>query len=189
MTEPAPTPPEWQPDRPIFLCGMMGSGKTTVGRRLARNLQIRFADLDDEICKDQKLTIPEIFERSGEPGFRKVEREVLMRLAERRHTVLALGGGALQDQQVVDHLKKSGWLIFLEAPLSVLSERLGQETGRPLLGDAGRDEIRKKIEKLLQERIALYRQSHLTIDTGASSPDAIAETIVSKLQQVQTSGI
>ncbi|MEX1062421.1 MAG: shikimate kinase [Balneolaceae bacterium] len=167
---------------PVFLCGMMGSGKSTVGRILASRMDMPFVDMDDLIEQQEGMTISEIFSRKGEKTFRKIEKELVMKTVDNSGCVIALGGGALQDQQITDHLKNKGWLIFLDAPLSVLSRRLANDTKRPLLQQAGKEKIRIRIDRLLKERKKYYLQSHITIDTGRLSPETASHTIINKIK-------
>lgn len=162
----------------IFLCGMMGSGKSSVGRLLARKLGRPFFDLDREIERSESQTITAIFEKRGEEAFRQIERRLLEEISGRHGGVVALGGGALGDQEAVDLVKGCGKLIFLEAPLSVILERLQGDRERPLLLSGDETVIRERIEGLLKEREPFYRQAHLTVDTGRLSPGAIADRII-----------
>src|SRR5690625_5362958 len=101
-------------NQPIFLCGMMGAGKSTIGPRLADLMEKPFADLDQIIEETEKMTIPAIFEKKGESWFRKRERELLIQTAREFNGVLALGGGSLQNQELTDQLKMYGWLVYLD---------------------------------------------------------------------------
>lgn len=166
----------------IFLCGMMGSGKTTVGKILAGKLDQPFTDLDEVIEKKEGMPIPEIFELKGETYFREAERNAMYQTISAGSGVVALGGGALQNQQIIEHLKINGLLIFLKAPRSVLLERLKKDSGRPLLQHTDDTTIRIKIDKLLEERIPLYNRSHITIHTERMNPEEISESIIRKMK-------
>ncbi len=165
----------------IFLCGMMGSGKTTVGKLLAEKLDQPFIDLDDLIEENENRSIPEIFQQEGEIYFRKAERKAIFQVCDMRPGVVALGGGALQNQPITDYIKINGLLVFLKAPLSVLLERLSQDSGRPLLQQTDDTTIRNKIENLLARRNPLYSRSHITVNTETKSPEQISELITHKL--------
>lgn len=167
-------------DSSLFLCGMMGSGKTTVGKILAKKLDRSFIDLDEEIEKGVGMSISEIFRSEGEQRFRVFEKKAVLRAVDKPYCVIALGGGALQNQEIVDRIKKNGLLIFLDAPLSVLLERLRNDSGRPLLQNTEGKETEKKIARLLSKRIKYYSQSHISIKTERYSPELIAETIIKK---------
>ncbi|MEX0769469.1 MAG: shikimate kinase [Balneolaceae bacterium] len=166
----------------IFLCGMMGAGKTTVGKSLAAKLSLPFVDLDDEITKQEGCSIPDLFAEKGEKYFRKIEREILEQKSEGLNGVMALGGGALRNQEVIRRLKSIGRLIFLDAPLSVLSERLKNDGNRPLLNETDDEKTEKKIRDLLTERRPFYSQSHITIQTGRRQPAEIVNIILEKIQ-------
>lgn len=171
--------------KPIFLCGMMGSGKSTVGRKLAAELNVPFCDLDVLIIEKTGLSIPEIFEQKGESGFRSQERSLLIRESQYFKGVMALGGGSLQNQHIVDHLKIYGWLIFLDVPHSVISKRVAGDANRPMLktGSTKQEETngRLKIETLLKQRLPLYRQAEITVSADDRPADEIVHEIIKKL--------
>lgn len=171
--------------RPILLCGMMGSGKSTIARTLSRQTGRPWRDLDRAIEARAGNTIPELFAQQGEEVFRKLERDELFVQLQIPNLILALGGGALQDQEVVDRVKKAGWLIFLDAPQSVLLRRLGRKTGRPLTDSLSRDELRKKLHDLLAQREGFYRQAHFTLPVGDHSPNTIASRIQTEIQDAR----
>lgn len=171
--------------KPIFLCGMMGSGKSTVGRVLADSLQVPFCDLDEMIVKKAGISIPEIFERHGESGFRKLERKILIRESQYFKGVMALGGGSLQNQHLIDHLKIYGWLVFLDVPQSVISARISGDPNRPMLkaNDSEKDDGtgRNKIGTLLNERLPYYRQAEITVQAEDRTPEDVAHELIKKL--------
>lgn len=149
----------------IFLIGPMGSGKTTVGRQLAKALGYEFLDSDQEIERRTGATIPWIFDIEGEVGFRKREAQVIDDLTQRHDIVLATGGGAVLDVQNRAHLKSRGCVVYLVADVDKLVARTAKDTNRPLLRT---EDPRKKLESLMEIREPLYREvAHLVIDTGA----------------------
>ncbi|MCG2589002.1 shikimate kinase [Rhodohalobacter sulfatireducens] len=164
---------------PVFLCGMMGSGKSTIGEKLADKIGVAFADLDSVIEKSEGMSIPEIFEQKQEKGFRAIERNQLIKLAGEIEGILALGGGSLQNQQIVDHLKIYGWLIFIDTSRADIFERLSDPTGRPMLETA--DELTERINSLFDERMQYYEQAHFSVQTENKSVDEITTEIVKKL--------
>lgn len=164
---------------PVYLCGMMGSGKSTIGEKLAEKLEIPFKDLDSEIEQSEGMTIPEIFDQQEEKGFRAIERKQIIKLAGNFEGVLALGGGSLQNQQVVDHLKIYGWLVFIDTPQEEIVKRLSDPSGRPMLESS--DEIAKRISNLFDERMKLYEQAHFSVQTDNKSIEEITTEIVKKL--------
>jgi shikimate kinase len=167
---------------PIFLCGMMGSGKSTIGKSLARRLDVPFSDLDAIITEQEGRSIPEIFSSDGEETFRKIEQQLLIKTVQSVEGVLALGGGSLQNQQITDHVKLHGWLIFINPPLSVLLSRLRRSKNRPMLNTGGIDSHRNTIERLMDERLPFYSQAHITINTDGLTKKDIVDTIVAKLK-------
>ncbi|MEX2455872.1 MAG: shikimate kinase [Balneolaceae bacterium] len=164
--------------KPIFLCGMMGSGKSTIGKRLAARLNVPFRDLDKLITQQESMSIPGIFSQKGEDYFRETERNLLIKECERTKGVMALGGGSLQNQQVVDHLKLVGRLVFLKVPQSVLLKRLKSGRNRPMLSETN---IEQKINQLLTERNPFYEQAEITISIGTESHNRVVDNLVKKL--------
>lgn len=152
--------PLFRASRSLFLIGMMGSGKTTTGKQLAGLLGWPFTDLDEFIEERQGCGIPDLFEKFGEPGFRKLEREALqtvLRLDAPR--VVACGGGTPCYYDNLTQMKDAGWVIYLETPVPVLVERLQSSTReRPLL--VGED-LEAVLETLLEQRSAFYLQAHV----------------------------
>lgn len=172
----------------IFLCGFMGAGKTTVGRKLADKLDCPFLDLDDRIIEKAGKTIPEIFKEFGEGKFRAVERSALLEVAQEFEGVVALGGGSLQNQHLLDHLKLNGLLIFIETPLEVIIDRISQDTNRPLLLDEqgekkDPDTLEKELEVLYKDRLSLYEQAAIRLKAKADEPaDKQVETLIKKIR-------
>ncbi len=169
---------EFTISKPIFLCGMMGSGKSTIGKRLAARLNIPFKDLDELIVKHESMSIPDIFATKGEEYFRTIERSLLIKESQNTKGVMALGGGSLQNQQLVDHLKIHGWLIFLRVPQSVLLKRLKSGRNRPMLSGVN---IEEKIDGLLKERSSFYEQSDISITIGTESHGKVVDNLIKKL--------
>lgn len=167
--------------QPIFLCGMMGAGKSTAGRPLAKKLKAPFHDLDQIIEEHEQQTIPEIFENRGENYFREIEQNILIAQTDGVMGVMALGGGSLQNQHVVDHIKLNGWLVYLKPPFETLMERLQNRSGRPMISDYDTEQLNKRIHRLINARAPFYNQAHVTIKTATLSPDQIAERIIKKL--------
>jgi shikimate kinase len=138
----------------IFLIGPMGSGKSAVGRQLARALGMPFIDSDQEIEKRTGVDVPMIFEREGEEGFRRREHDVIAELTSRERIVLATGGGAVLDADNRRHLAERGWVVYLETSVAQQVERAGRTRHRPLLRgvDPG-----QRLQELMQIREPLYR--------------------------------
>ena len=153
----------------------MGSGKTSVGQLLSRELGYQFVDLDAEIERRRGLTVAEIFETDGEPAFRRLEAAALRATAERRDVVVATGGGTLTRWENRDFIQRQGVMVWLDAPLDVLLDRCRGGTRRPLLGSPDR------MAGLLEERLPGYRAARWRVDTTGRSPDAIARDIAGRL--------
>ena len=151
-------------NRRVFLVGMMGAGKTTVGRQLAKRLGKTFYDADREIEARTGVAVAVIFDIEGEAGFRKREAEVLEHLTALDDIVLATGGGAVLDPRNREHLKNRGFVIYLHALPSVLWQRTRTDKSRPLLQDG---DPRERLEALYATRDPLYREvADLVIETG-----------------------
>ena len=148
------------PHASIFLIGMMGAGKTTVGRLLAQSIGFDFVDVDREIELRSGVRIPTIFEIEGESGFRRREAALLDELTGRERLVLATGGGAVLDAQSRQRLRERGLVIYLRASADEVYRRTRKDRARPLLQT---DNPRARIEQLLVEREPLYAETaHLT---------------------------
>lgn len=164
----------------IFLIGPMGSGKTAVGRCLARLLDYQFCDSDHEIEQRCGADIPLIFEREGEPGFRRREREVIAELTNRVCVVLATGGGAILDPANRADLASRGWVVYLETSVAQQAERAGRTHHRPLLHGA---EVLPRLEQLMHVREPLYREiADLRVPTDRRRVRAVAERIAREYQ-------
>jgi len=167
----------------ISLIGYMGSGKSHVSKILSDKLQFRLIDLDKEISKRNKLTIPEIFEKKGEIYFRKQERETLEEiLASEEHAVLSLGGGTpvyYNNMEIINHNSKS---VFLRASVGTLTERLSkQKEKRPLIANIDDENLAEFIAKHLFERNPFYSKAQYQVNTDGRSPEDIVEEIAEKL--------
>lgn len=150
----------------IILSGFMGCGKTTIGRRLASVLQMKFVDMDLYIEKKTGLTVSEIFAQHGEAYFRALETETVRELSKEKHYVIATGGGTLMRRENMDEFHRGGGKIYyLSVPLAALKERLKNDKRRPLLQTPDRNAV---IERLLEERTPQYLASaDVVVDAGA----------------------
>jgi len=163
----------------IFLVGMMGAGKTTIGRALARQLHRSFVDSDREIVDRTGVTIPVIFDVEGEAGFRARERALLEELTQRESIILGTGGGAVLLPENRAILRSRGTVVYLHASLESLWRRLRDDRHRPLLQTA---EPRKTLERLIAERDPLYREvAHLVVETGEQSVPRLIANLLSAL--------
>jgi shikimate kinase len=164
----------------IFLIGPMGSGKTAVGRQLARLLDRPFLDSDHEIELRTGADIPLIFEREGEAGFRHREREIIAELTARSGIVLATGGGAILDPDSRRDLASRGWVVYLETSVAQQAERAGRTRHRPLL--AGRVP-EQRLAELMQVREPLYREiADMITSTDRRRVHAVAELILQEFR-------
>lgn len=164
--------------RPVVLVGMMGAGKTTVGRRLATRLGRRFLDSDEEIEKAAQMTIPEIFAQRGEPEFRAGETRVIARLLKEPDIVLATGGGAFVNPETRLLVKSDAISVWLKADLDVLFERVSRRSNRPLLKTA---DPRATLEKLIEERYPIYAEADVTVLSRDVPQDSVAADVVAAL--------
>jgi shikimate kinase len=166
--------------RTVALVGMMGAGKSSLGRRLAARLSVEFRDADTEIEHAAGCSINEIFARFGEPAFRDGERKVITRLLGLAPHVLATGGGAFADDAVRARIKSDAVSIWINVPLSVLVERVGRRDTRPMLKDGDPAEI---MTRLLKEREPFYAQADLTVNSEDGPHQMAVEKIVAMLKE------
>jgi shikimate kinase len=178
--EPAAAPP-WPLGRTIVLVGLMGAGKSSIGRRLARALAAPFADADDEIVAAAGLSIPDIFQIYGEPRFRELERRVIARLLEGGPMVLALGGGAFIDPETRARVKECAVSVWLRADLDTLVARTTRKRGtRPLLERGDPHEI---LAALMRERYPIYALADHTVDSQVEPHESVIERILTMVEQ------
>lgn len=165
----------------IFLVGLMGAGKTTVGKLLAKRLGRAFYDSDHEIESRTGVNIPVIFELEGEAGFRKRETAAIEELTAMHDIVLATGGGAALSKQNRENLSQHGTVVYLRASVNELWHRTKNDKNRPLLQT---DDPRAKLEKLYTERDPLYREiADIIIDTGDQSVGSIVQHLEETLNK------
>jgi shikimate kinase/3-dehydroquinate synthase len=170
----------------VFLVGLMGAGKTTIGRILARTLGKRFIDSDHEIEARTGASIPWIFEIEGEASFRRREAEVIRDLTAQSGIVLATGGGAVLDPENRAYLQQRGRVIYLRANVSSIMLRTSHDKNRPLLQTA---DPRRKLEELTAQREPLYREiADLVIDTGRPNVQSMVQTILAQLAALDHAG-
>ena len=168
------------PNTNIFLVGLMGSGKTTIGRALAKKLGKRFIDADHEIEARTGASIPLIFEIEGEASFRQREADVIRDLTAQEGIVLATGGGAVLDEQSRHLLKTRGIVIYLNASINHILQRTSHDKNRPLLQTA---DPKARIEELARQRGPLYQEvAHITLETGRPNVQSVVQTILARLE-------
>ena len=161
--------------RPLVLVGMMGAGKTTVGRRLAARLNRQFLDSDEEIEKAAQMSIPEIFEQRGESEFRTGETRVIARVLKDEGIVLATGGGAFVNAETRALVKAEAVSVWLKAEADILFERVSRRSKRPLLRTAN---PRATLEKLIAERYPIYAEADVTVVSRDVPQDVVAGDVV-----------
>ena len=166
--------------RTIALVGMMGAGKSSIGRRLATRLKVPFRDADSEIERAAGCAIPEIFARYGEGAFRDGERKVIERLLAEPPHVLAAGGGAFIDPRTRARMKDCAVSVWIKAPVDVLLARVKRKEDRPLLKTGNPREI---LERLLTEREPIYAEADLAVDSENGPHAETVERIVAALKE------
>jgi shikimate kinase len=167
-------------NRTVALVGMMGAGKSSVGRRLATRLGVAFRDADTEIEMAAGCAVSEIFERYGEPAFRDGERKVIARLLSEPPHVIATGGGAFIDPATRARLKDSAVTVWIKAPVDVLMTRVKRRNNRPLLRTA---DPRGTLERLLDERAPIYAEADITIESDDSPHSNTVDEILNALKK------
>jgi shikimate kinase len=166
--------------RTLVLVGMMGAGKSSVGKRLANALDLPFRDADEEIERAAGRTISEIFALRGEAEFREGERRVIARLLDEPPHVLATGGGAFMNPDTRALVKKKAFSIWLKADPEVLARRVGRKDTRPLL--RGKDQ-RQVLTELLKQREPSYSQADLIVESSEGPHQGTVEVIIAKLKE------
>jgi len=166
--------------KPIVLVGLMGAGKSTIGRRLASALGLSFVDSDHEIVEAAGCSIADIFETYGEAIFRDLEQRVLLRLVSSEPCVIATGGGAFINQTIREAIKEKSTSVWLRADLDVLLERVSRRDTRPLLKTGDKGAI---LSKLMEERYPIYAQADISIDSNAGLHETVVESIVEAVRQ------
>ena len=164
--------------RSIVLVGMMGAGKSSVGKRLARRLNLPFADADTEIEQAAGMTIPEIFALHGEPAFRDGEKKVIARLLETGPMVLATGGGAYMNADTRTAIENGGIAVWLKAELDLLLRRVRRRDDRPLLKT---DDPAATLARLIDLRYPVYAQAHITVTSHDVPQDTMVEAVIDAL--------
>jgi len=166
-------------DRMIVLVGMMGAGKTTIGRRLATRLGLHFVDADREIEEAAKCSIEDFFAQHGEAAFRDGERRVIARLLDGPAGVLATGGGAYMSAETRQLIADKGIAVWLRADFEVLLERVMRRSHRPLLNNG---DLEGTLRRLIDERYPVYAKADIIIQSGRGPHDAVVEKIVAAVK-------
>jgi shikimate kinase len=166
-------------DRPIVLVGLMGAGKSTVGRRLAKRLGLPFIDTDSAIEDAAGYPAAEIYERFGEADFRDGERRLVARLIDGEVRVIATGGGVFVDPRTRKLLNESSITIWLDAPVDILTERTSRRDTRPLLRNG---DIKGTLERLSEERGPSYAEAHIRVTSGDGAHGDVVDSILAALE-------
>lgn len=175
------------PER-IFISGFMGAGKSTIGEALSQKMKQPFYDLDTYIEERAGQPITTIFKAEGEKGFREKEKEALLVIIRNKKGIIALGGGSLQSQHLVDHIKVKGMLVFIDTPLSEILNRIMEQTHRPFLmnenGEMKSPQVLKEeLQLLYEQRLPFYKQAEVTINAAEfDSTDALAVALLQKIK-------
>ncbi len=177
MTSPLPIPLP----KTIVLVGLMGAGKSCIGRLLAQRLGLDFIDADEEIEQAAQCSIDEIFERHGETAFRDGERRVIARILDSPVHVLAAGGGAIMDKQTRAKIRERAISVWLRADLDLLVQRVSRRHNRPLLKNG---EPRDILERLMKTRHPIYAKADVVVDSDAKPPKVIVDRVIKALQGV-----
>ena len=175
----------WHPDRTVVIVGLMGAGKSTVGRRLAARLEVPFIDADAEIEKAAGCSIEDIFEVHGEAAFRDGERRVIARLLDGPVHVLATGGGAFMDSITRQRIGEKGVSVWLRAELELLVRRTARRDHRPLLKD---HDQRQVLGQLIAERYPIYAEADVIVDSGDGPHEIVVQKILSGLSEWRAAG-
>lgn len=172
--------PAFRVTKTIALVGLMGAGKSSIGRRLAQRLGLPFIDADSEIEAAADATIEEIFQRHGEAAFRDGERRVIARILDSPIHVLATGGGAFMDASTRALLRARAVTLWLRADIELMLARVGRRGNRPLLKSG---DPRAVLEQLMQQRYPIYAQADITVDSVDGPPEATVERVMAALAQ------
>ncbi len=168
----------WRPTRPIVLVGMMGVGKTTIGRRLAPRLGLPFVDADEEIEKAAGMSVADLFSAHGEESFRRGEAQVIERLLSEEPIVLATGGGAMKNDATREMIKTHALSIWLQADVDVIVSRATRRPTRPLLKNGDPHEI---ITRLLKERTPFYANADIKVEANIGPHSSTVDAVLSAI--------
>ena len=160
--------------KPIVLVGLMGAGKTSIGRKLADRMRVPFVDADQELEKAAGCTITEFFDKFGEKEFRRGEKRVIARLLKSCPCVLATGGGAFMDLETRAMIKNTAVSVWLNADLDTLDARLARRSGRPLLQTKN---PRATLQSLMEKRYPIYAEADMIVETSNGSIDVTVDKV------------
>ena len=174
--------------RSIVFIGLMGAGKTAIGRRVAQVLALPFIDSDDEIEAASRMSIPDLFDLYGEDEFRSLERRVLLRLLKEPAQVISSGGGAFMNDETRREISSHGYSVWLKADIDLLLERVSRRQNRPLLQGTDPREV---MEQLMEVRYPVYANADVTVESRDITKDEMAGAVIDALADLlrqKTSG-
>ncbi len=163
----------------LVLVGLMGAGKSAIGRRLGEQINVPFADSDAEIEERQGCSVSDIFEYAGEPAFRKMERETIAADLERPPHILATGGGAFIQPETRAIIKARGISVWLKADIEVLLERVSRKSTRPLLEQGDKHTV---LARLMEERYPIYAEANIVVRSDESPHQQVIDNILTALE-------
>ena len=166
----------------VYLCGFMGCGKSHVGRQLATALDREYVDLDRYIINAEKMTIPFIFEKFGEPHFRKLEANYIRRLSD--NNIVATGGGALINDETAEYARQSGLSVYINTSFEICYERIKNDANRPLVVN----NTKEQLEELYNTRDAIYRRNAMCMVNGCAADTIIVDEIVKLTRYFEENG-
>ena len=167
-------------NKSIVFVGMMGAGKSTIGRRVAFKLDMDFVDTDLEIENAAQLSISEIFAHYGEKHFRDIEKKIIMRLLAEKNGIISVGGGAFMDETLREYIHKYGISVWLRADFETLMKRIDNQEHRPLLTQ---DDPEIVMKKLIIARYPIYEKSDIIVQNNDISPDKTVDLVLATLNQ------
>lgn len=163
----------------IVLTGFMGAGKSTVGKLLARKMNLNLVDTDEEIEKKTGMSIPEIFEKFGEGKFREIEAEVVKEVSKLSKTIIVTGGGVVLKKENINELRKRGMVVYLHAEPEVVYSRIKEDKSRPLLQSGN---PLKRIKELMEFRKPFYKNYDIKVDTSDLSVEEVVDKIIKSVK-------
>ncbi len=165
-------------NKPVVLVGLMGAGKTSIGRRLAKKLGLSFCDIDREIEKNEGKSISKIFKEDGEEKFRLIEKNAIKSALDKGTVIIATGGGAFINEGTRNLIKEKAFSVWLNAPLDILVERVSRKNTRPLLEKGDKKEIMKE---LMEKRYPIYEEADIIVESSTGPHYIVVGKIIEAL--------